>query len=327
MSIGETPRWLMLIHQLPAKPAYARVKVWRRLQALGAVTVKGSVYALPANGETREDFAWLAKEIVESGGEAIVCEAALVEGLSDSELQGLFDAARDEDYTRIATEARDVSARLRDDPTDNVLADTATQTARLRKQLDAVVAIDFFGAEARATAEGLVSGLEAALKQEGDDMPDSKTAASPPAGALKDRVWVTREGVQVDRIASAWLIRRFIDPGARFKFVPGTGYMPQPGELRFDMFEGEFTHVGDRCTFEVLIGHVNLGDAALAAIGEIIHDIDLKDGKYGRAEAAGVRSLIAGIAASSSDDTDRIARGTVLLDDLYRSFATKHGGT
>jgi hypothetical protein len=327
MSIGETPRWLMLIHQLPAKPAYARVKVWRRLQALGAVTVKGSVYTLPANGETREDFAWLAKEIVESGGEAIVCEAALVEGLSDSELQGLFDAARDEDYTRIATEARDVSARLRDDPTDNVLADTATQTARLRKQLDAVVAIDFFGAEARATAEGLVSGLEAALKQEGDDMPDSKTAASPPAGALKDRVWVTREGVQVDRIASAWLIRRFIDPGARFKFVPGTGYMPQPGELRFDMFEGEFTHVGDRCTFEVLIGHVNLGDAALAAIGEIIHDIDLKDGKYGRAEAAGVRSLIAGIAASSSDDTDRIARGTVLLDDLYRSFATKHGGT
>src|SRR5471030_2672968 len=322
MPISETPQWLMLIHQLPAKPAYARVKVWRRLQALGAVTVKGSVYALPANGETREDFAWLAKEIVESGGEAIVCEAALVEGLSDSELQGLFDAARDEEYTRIAGEAREVAARLGDDPTDSVLADSATQAARLRKQLDAVVAIDFFGAEARATAEGLVSGLEATLKQEEDDMPDNKTAA-PPAGALKDRVWVTRQGVQVDRIASAWLIRRFIDPGARFKFVPGTGYAPQPCELRFDMFEGEFTHVGDRCTFEVLIGHVNLGDAALAAIGEIIHDIDLKDGKYGRAEAAGVRSLIAGIAASSSDDTDRIARGTVLLDDLYRSFAGK----
>jgi hypothetical protein len=324
MSISDPPRWLMLIHQLPAKPAYARVKVWRRLQALGAVTVKGSVYALPANGETREDFAWLAKEIVESGGEAIVCEAALVEGLSDSELQALFDAARDEDYTRIAGEAREAAARLRDEPADNVLADAATQAARLRKQLEAVVAIDFFGAEARATAEGLVSGLEAALKQDGDTMPDSKTVA-PPSGVLKDRVWVTRQGVQVDRIASAWLIRRFIDPGARFKFVPGTGYAPQADELRFDMFEGEFTHIGDRCTFEVLIGHVNAGDAALAAIGEIIHDIDLKDGKYGRAEAAGVRSLIAGIAASSSDDADRIARGTVLLDDLYRSFAGKQG--
>jgi hypothetical protein len=143
MSIGESPQWLLLIHQLPAKPAYARVKIWRRLQALGAVTVKGSVYALPANAETREDFAWLAKEIVESGGEAIVCEAALVDGLSDRELQALFDAARDEDYRRIAAEARDVASRLGDDLPDNALAEIASQTARLRKQLDAVVAIDF----------------------------------------------------------------------------------------------------------------------------------------------------------------------------------------
>src|SRR5476649_2236357 len=125
--ISQAPPWLLLIHQLPAKPAYARVKVWRRLQALGAVTVKGAVYALPANAETREDFAWLAKEIVESGGEAIVCEAALVDGLSDAELQALFDAARNEDYVRIAGEAREVAARLRDEPTDSVLADAATQ--------------------------------------------------------------------------------------------------------------------------------------------------------------------------------------------------------
>jgi hypothetical protein len=108
--VSEGPPWLLLIHQLPAKPAYARVKVWRRLQALGAVTVKGAVYALPANAETREDFAWLAKEIVEGGGEAIVCEAVLVEGLSDRELQALFDVARDEDYQHIATEARELVA-------------------------------------------------------------------------------------------------------------------------------------------------------------------------------------------------------------------------
>jgi hypothetical protein len=317
-----SPRWLLLIHQLPAKPAYARVKVWRRLQALGAVTVKGSVYALPANAETREDFAWLAKEIVESEGEAIVCEAALVEGLSDAELQALFDAARDEDYGKIAAQARELGARLSNDATDDVLADVAGQTARLRKQLDAVVAIDFFGAEGRATTEGLVSGLEAALKQESDAMSDSKMAnAPPPPRPLKDRVWVTRQGVQIDRIASAWLIRRFIDPGARFKFVPGTGYKPQPDELRFDMFEGEFTHRGDRCTFEVLLGHAGLADPALVAIGEIIHDIDLKDDKYGREEVAGVRSLIAGITGSGIDDEQRLARGSALLDDLHRSFA------
>ncbi len=219
-----------------------------------------------------------------------------------------------------------MAARLSIESTDDVLAEVATQTARLRRQLDAVVAIDFFGAEGRATAEGLISGLEAALKQEGEAVTDSKTIAAPPANALKDRVWVTRQGVQVDRIASAWLIRRFVDPGARFKFVSGTGYAPLVGELRFDMFEGEFTHKGDRCTFEVLVFHTGLADAALGAIGEIIHDIDLKDGKYGRAEVAGVRSLIAGIAASSADDDERLARGTVLLDDLYRSFAGKKDG-
>src|SRR3984957_20698873 len=127
MSIGDPPRWLMLIHQLPAKPAYARVKVWRRLQSLGAVAVKGAVYALPAGGETREDFAWLAKEIVESGGEAIVCEAGLVDGLSDRELQALFDAARDEDYQRIAAEASEVASRLGDDLPDHTLAEIASQ--------------------------------------------------------------------------------------------------------------------------------------------------------------------------------------------------------
>ena len=322
--ISEGARWLLLIHQLPAKPAYARVKVWRRLQALGAVTVKGAVYALPANAETREDLAWLAKEIVESGGEAIVCEAALVDGLSDAELQALFDAARNEDYVRIAAETRELAASLRDDMPDNALAETATQAARLRKQLDAVVAIDFFDTEERAIAEGLLSDLEAGLKQEGEAVTDKPTNVAS-GESLKDRVWVTRQGIQIDRIASAWLIRRFIDPGAHFKFVPGKGYAPLPGELRFDMFEGEFTHQGDRCTFEVLIGHAGLADAALGAIGEIVHDIDLKDGKYGREEAAGIRTLIAGIASAHNDDDQRLERGGAVFDDLYRSFAGKKG--
>ncbi len=313
-------RWLLLIHQLPAKPAYARVKVWRRLQALGAVTVKGAVYALPANSETQEDFAWLAKEIVESGGEAMICEAALVEGFSDHEMQGLFDQARDEDYARLAQEAREIAQPPSEDATDRELADLATQVARLRKQLDAVVAIDFFGANGRLAAQGLVSGLEAALQKE-DAVPASEPTPAP--GPLSDRAWVTRKGVQIDRIASAWLIRRFIDKAARFKFVPSSGYQPEPGELRFDMFEGEFTHRGERCTFEVLLAHAGLVDPALSAIGEIVHDIDLKDDKYGRAETAGVKSLITGIATPSADDEQRLARGAVLLDGLYDSFALK----
>lgn len=315
--IPEGARWLLLIHQLPAKPAYARVKIWRRLKGLGAVTVKNSVYALPANAETQEDFAWLTKEIAELGGEAFVCEARLVDGLDDGEVQALFDAARDEDYAEIAAAARELGGKR----SGETGAEFATQVARLRKQLDEIVAIDFFGADGREPAKGLVSGLEAGLHEEDNAVTATETrAASDP---LKGRTWVTRQGVQVDRIASAWLIRRFIDEAARFKFVPGTGYAAQPGELRFDMFEGEFTHRGDRCTFEVLLAEAKLDDPALAAIAEIIHDIDLKDGKYGREEAAGVRSLIAGIAASHVDDTQRLERGAVLLDDLYSSFAGK----
>ncbi|WP_296339482.1 chromate resistance protein ChrB domain-containing protein [Reyranella sp.] len=320
MSSNETPegaRWLLLIHQLPAKPAYARVKIWRRLKGLGAVTAKNSVYALPANAETREDFAWLVREIAELGGEAFVCEALLVDGIGDAEVQALFDAARDEDYAEVSATARELATR-------HSGADLAAQAARLRKQLDEIVAIDFFGADGREPAEGLVSGLEAGLQKEEDIV--TMTEAKAASGPLKNRVWVTRQGVQIDRIASAWLIRRFIDQAARFKFVPGTGYSAEPGELRFDMFEGEFTHRGDRCTFEVLLADAKLDDPALTAIGEIIHDIDLKDGKYGREEAAGVRSLVAGIASSHNDDTQRLDRGAVLLDDLYRSFAGKQGG-
>ena len=315
---SESVRWLLLIHQLPAKPAYARVKIWRRLKGLGAVTVKNSVYALPANTETQEDFAWLVREIAELGGEAFVCEARLVDGLGDGEVEALFCAARDEDYAEVAAAARELA--------DGNTGDTerAGPVARLRKQLDEIVAIDFFGAEGREPAQGLVSGLEAGLQEKEGDVTGTETKATP--DPLKNRVWVTRQGVQVDRIASAWLIRRFVDPAARFKFVPGSGYVAQPGELRFDMFEGEFTHRGERCTFEVLLAETGLDDPALDAIAEIIHDIDLKDGKYGREEAAGVRSLIAGIAASSPDDEQRLSRGAVLLDDLYSSFTGKQGG-
>ena len=315
---SQAARWLLLIHQLPTKPAYARVKVWRRLKGLGAVTVKNSVYALPSNVETREDFTWLIKEIAELGGEGFVCEATLVDGLDDGEVRALFGAARDEDYAEVAAAARELSARC----SSSSRAELAGPVARLRKQLDEIIAIDFFGADGREPTEGLVSGLQAELQREEEAM-SADDSEGLPTGKLQDRVWVTRQGVQIDRIASAWLIRRFIDRRARFKFVPGTGYVALPGELRFDMFEGEFTHRGDRCSFEVLLAEAALDDPALAAIGEIVHDIDLKDRKYGREEAAGIRTLIAGIASSHNDDNQRLERGAAVFDDLYRSFSGK----
>ncbi|HEY9346436.1 MAG TPA: chromate resistance protein ChrB domain-containing protein [Inquilinus sp.] len=324
-SISTEQRWLLLIHQLPTKPAYFRVKIWRRLQGIGAVAVKNTVYALPSNAETQEDFEWLLKEIVEGGGEAVVCEARLVDGLSDAQVRALFDTARDEDYGALATEARDLAAALDKNGEAERRAEARGQVVRLRKRLAEIAAIDFFGANGREPAEGLIAGIEARLTEDTAMAKEPTPAAADTIAALKGRIWVTRQGVHVDRIACIWLIRRFIDPEAVIRFVPGKGYAPNPGELRFDMFEGEITHEGDRCSFEVLLGRAGLTDPALQAIAEIVHDIDLKDGKFGREEATGIAHLIAGVAMGSKDDEQRIAQGTPVFDNLYQYFRKKRG--
>src|SRR4051812_26743586 len=263
----ETARWLMLIHQLPPKPAYLRVKIWRRLQVLGAITVKNSVYVLPATEGAQEDCEWLLKEIADGGGEGLICEARLVDGLSDDDVRGLFNAARTQDYQELAKEMRALAAVIDAGGATPSDSEARGKLARLRAELSRVAAIDFFGADGRETIEGLVAGLEPRLREEtAMEEPAEVTTA---AETLKGRGWVTRKGVHIDRIASAWLIRRFIDPEARFKFVPAKGYQPKQGELRFDMYEGEFTHEGDRCTFEVLRTHAGADDPALHAIGEI----------------------------------------------------------
>jgi hypothetical protein len=314
--------WLLLVHQLPAKPAYLRVKIWRRLQDIGAVAVKNAVHALPMNEETQEDFEWLLREIQEGGGEAFVCEARLIDGLSDEEVRALFDRARDADYAELSKQAQALAKSLRRKGGGEGANELRTQVARLRKRLAEIAAIDFFGAIGRETAEGLLRELEAQLDKDEPVASKAKMQSKLPE-TLRNRTWVTREGVYADRIASAWLIRRFIDLQAHFKFVAGKGYRPQEGELRFDMFEAEFTHEGDKCTFEVLIERAGLNDSALRAIGEIIHDIDLKDDKFGRTEVAGIRTLIDGIRASTKDDARRIERGAEAFNDLYESFKKK----
>jgi hypothetical protein len=317
--------WLLLIHQLPPQPAYFRVKIWRRLQAMGAVSVKGSVYALPLDDQTQEDFRWLVREIVEGGGEASLCEARFVDGLSDRQVRALFDAARDADYQAIVKEAGALADELEAQPGRR--AEAEKQLARLRRQLTHIEGIDFFGANGREAAEGVLSALEARLTEpEAETRREEETMSGDELRGLHGRTWVTREGVHVDRIASGWLIRRFIDPEARFRFVPSKGHAPKAGELRFDMYEAEFTHEGDRCTFEVLIERARLDDPALRAIGEIVHDVDLKDAKFGREETAGIAGLIGGIVLAHPDDEQRLVRGAAVLDDLYQYFRHKKPG-
>ena len=321
MAEARDTRWLLLIHQIPPKPDYFRVKIWRRLQRVGAVAIKNSVYVLPKNDQTLEDFQWIAREITEGKGDASVCEAGFVEGLSDGQIEALFRAARDADFAAIADEARELSKLRRPRRADeDTRSKLEADVARLRKRLAEVAAIDFFDSLGRQTAEGLVSSLEVTLR------PETTAEGTEPVKGLADyrkRVWITRKGIHVDRMASAWLIRRFIDPDAKFKFVPARGYRPEKGEIRFDMFDAEFTHEGDRCTFEVFVGRLVPNVAALRPIGEIVHDIDLKDSKFDRAETAGIDALITGICMRSKDDDERLQRGSAIFDDLFGSFSRR----
>ena len=324
MEKQDNGRWLLLIHQIPPKPSYLRVKIWRRLQRLGAVAIKNSVYALPKSDQTREDFQWILREVIEGGGDGTLCEARLVDGITDDQVEELFQAVRSADYGQIADDARRLTGTLRAKGKlkQERQPQVEIEIARLKKRLDEVVAIDFFGAPGREAATGLVSGIEERVRGS-KTSPSSSETRSKIIEALQGKTWITRKGIHVDRMVTAWFVRRFIDPNAKFKFVPAKGYSPLANEVRFDMFEAEFTHEGDRCSMEVLLARTGLRDAGLVAIAEIVHDIDLKDSKFQREETSGIARLIDGIAMSHKDDDVRLGRAAAIFDDLYENFRRK----
>ncbi|MBS1943597.1 MAG: chromate resistance protein [Bacteroidetes bacterium] len=299
-------RWLLLFHQLPAKPAYLRVKVRRQLQALGAVALKNSVYALPATDETGEDFQWMVRQIEGLGGEASVVEGNMIHGLSDRAVMAQFQTARDEDYAALLEE---VQATLDEAPRDG-----ESLIARFRRRLEDIQALDFFRAPGRAKVEEALAILEARR------LPGAEPRPASPLKELTGRTWVTRKGIHVDRIACAWLVRRFIDPEARLKFVDAKTHQPRKGEIRFDMAEGEFTHEGDRCSFETFLHRLDLHEPGLQPLAELIHDVDLKDRRFQRPETEGFARLIQGIALLHPKDEDRLAAGTVLLDAFLEAL-------
>jgi hypothetical protein len=304
--------WLLLIHQLPPTPSYLRVKIARRMQRIGAVAIKNTVYVLPAADNALEDFQWTIGEIRAGGGEANLFEARVIEGLTDGEVEQLFNAARDEDYEEIADEARQLGQ------SGAAGQQLASDISRLRKRVADVRAIDFFGAPKGHVVVALLEELTRHLT-------DAARPATEPATeeTYRARTWVTRAGVHVDRMASAWLIRRFIDPESTFKFVTAKQYTLKDRELRFDMFDAEFTHDGDRCTFEVLLDRMRLHDPALRAIADVVHDIDLKETKFDRPETAGIAVLVASIAMAHRQDEARIDRASQALDDLYVYYQKK----
>ena len=308
------PRWLILVHRIPPRPLYLRAKMRQRLADVGAVAVKNSVYLLPHGADALEDLQWIAQEIVAGGGDAHLFEGDFVDGVASDAAVAQFRDARNSDYDALAADAH---AAMKAARSAAAVTELAATHARLARRLEEIRRIDFFDAARRAAAEEAVATIEARLQK--DRKEETRMLKANPE--LRGKTWVTRPGVKIDRMASAWFIRRFVDPKARFRFVdPSTP--KKEGEVRFDMLGGDFTHEHDRCTFETLVSRVGLPDKGVRAIAEIVHDLDLKDGKFGRAEAAGVRMMMEGLIARTDDDEERIERALPIFDDLHEALGS-----
>jgi hypothetical protein len=318
--------WILLIHQLPPQPTNLRVRIWRKLQKLGAVAIKNSVYVLPFNEKTHEDFQWLKQEIESSSGEATVFRAGAVEGATDAEICAAFRQARDEEYAQITAELDGLTGAIREQKRGGHLSagrvgNYEADLDRLHKELERVVSVDFFGAPGRSPALSAYERCHKTLRSSQNrherlTKSNSAKGAAPDLAQYQGRLWVTRRNLFIDRLASIWLIKRFIDKRARFSFV-AEGESVE-GAIGFDLFGGEFTHRGEDCTFETMINQLGLsGDAGLRQVAEIVHDMDLKDDKFHRSEAAGLNIVIRGLAELLKDDRKLVAQSIPIFDGLY----------
>jgi hypothetical protein len=326
-----THEWILLIHQLPPKPTNLRVRIWRKLQKLGAVAIKNSVYVLPADEKTNENFQWLKQEIESAGGEAAVFRAGSVEGATDEEIISAFRKARDEEFAAIAAELDGLTGRIREQSRAKHLSPARLATHeieldRLHGELERVIANDFFDAKGRATAWTAYERCQKAIRL--SQPPTTKTtSASRKSGVLsvadfQNRRWVTRRNLHIDRLASAWLISQFIDKRPRFYFVAEGETLE--GAIPFDMFGAEFTHQGEDCTFETLLKRFGLTHIqGLRNLAEIVHDIDLKDDKFNRLEAAGLNAIINGLSESLRDDRKVLQQTNAIFDGLFTLFGKR----
>jgi hypothetical protein len=297
--------WLLLLFSLPATHKTARVSIWRKLQKSGAIQIKTSTYLLPDTPAQYELFQWLAKQITDYGGDSTLIRAQQIEGLSDARIVGLFNAARDSDYSALGEPARKLAAP-RAARRDKAFVD---ELEKLRKTFRAIREIDFFDAPKAHVAESQLDRLESATR--------SKTPAAARLQVAKfhDKTWVTRPRPEIDRVACAWLIRGFIDPKATVKFAVNADAIA--GAIPFDYAHGEFSHHGEDCTFETLLARFGIADKALRRIGEMVHDADLEDEKFQRPECVGLDRMLKGWAKRGITDDEILSRGGNCFDGLY----------
>jgi len=307
------PAWLVLMVSLPPHPSSLRVRAWRKLRALGAVALKKSVYLLPFTAEHVEHFQWLSQEVQKDGGEATLLKVDQIENMARTDVVRLFHEARNHDYRDLVERYRKLARSLE---RKGGAARRNDELGRLVRDVQRVREIDFFDAPGYEEIKRVRETIEMRLQ------PPGAAAGAParvPLESLKGRQWVTRPRPHIDRIGSAWLIKRFVDPQAEILFAPPEQFPPDA--IPFDALGAAFGHQGEDCTFETLIKRCGLRDRRVAALAEIVHEADLRDEKFRREEARGVDLAIRGLLALSKDDHEVLARGLILFDGLYAALS------
>ena len=301
--------WLMLIVALPTHPSSLRVRAWRKLRALGAVALKNSVWVLPFSPERLERLQWLTQEIQKDRGEATLVRVDRLENLPEADVIRLFHQAREADYRALATRYRASLRGLGRRARGVAAGRAADELARLGRELDRVRELDFFEAPGYQEVDRLRATADMHLR------PLAPEPAAAPLPDLRGRLWATRPRPHIDRLASAWLIRRFIDADARFLFAPPAEF---PAEaVPFDVMGAEFGHQGEDVTFETLLKRGGLDTPSLRTLAEIVHEADLRDGRYERPETDGIDLAVRGLAAAVKDDQELLAQALALFDGVY----------
>ena len=309
--------WIVFSYSLPTKAASSRrVALWRRLQRLGAVTPKAGVYVLPERDDCTESFQWLAQEVQQAKGEAVVMRVDRFEGLSDQQLIDLFHDSCREKYLILESEASEVEKALVAVKKPKTKPGILDHLEKLQKRYTEVARVDFFESLEGRRVSNKLRAIEGSLRFKISGAP---RAASATAADFKNKHWITRPHPHVDRLACTWLIRRFIDPKAVIRY----GTQPEPEEVSFDMRDAVFGHEGNLCTFETMLAAFGLTESALKVLAEIVHEIDIRDGRYARPETGGVDIILKGWLLAGLSDSELESRGLELFEALYTAFSRR----